>query len=78
MVRSRLKSRLRNRVEVSDVIQEVLIEIVRQFPSFTGDNEAALLGWIRRWLRISWRISVGFTNDGNAVVAYFRSPWIAC
>ena len=30
------------------MIQEVLVEIVRQFPSFTGENEAALLGWMRR------------------------------
>ena len=48
VVRSELKSRLRERVESSDVVQEVLVEIVRQFPSFTGQNEAALLGWMRR------------------------------
>ena len=48
MVNSQLKSRLRKRLELSDVIQEVLFEVVRQFPSFTGDNEAALLGWMRR------------------------------
>jgi RNA polymerase sigma-70 factor (ECF subfamily) len=48
VVRSELKSRLRERVELSDVIQEVLVEIVRQFPNFTGENEAALLGWMRR------------------------------
>jgi RNA polymerase sigma-70 factor, ECF subfamily len=48
VVRSELKSRLRERVELSDVIQEVFIEIVRQFPNFTGENEAALLGWMRR------------------------------
>ena len=48
VVRSELKSRLSKRVELSDVVQEVLVEIVRQFPSFTGDNEPALLGWMRR------------------------------
>ena len=48
VVRSELKSRLRERVELSDVVQEVLVEIVRQFPSFTGESEAALLGWMRR------------------------------
>jgi RNA polymerase sigma-70 factor (ECF subfamily) len=48
VVRSELKSRLRERVEFSDVVQEVLVEVVRQFPSFSGENEAALLGWMRR------------------------------
>ena len=43
-----LRSRLRERVELSDVVQEVLVEIVRQFPSFTGENETAFLGWMRR------------------------------
>jgi len=48
VVRSELKSRLRERVELSDVIQEVMVEIVRQFPNFTGENEGALRGWMRR------------------------------
>ncbi len=48
VVRSELKSRLHERVELSDVVHEVLVEILRQFPSFTGDTEAALLGWMRR------------------------------
>jgi RNA polymerase sigma-70 factor (subfamily 1) len=48
VVRAELKSRLKERVELSDVVQEVLVEVVRQFPSFTGENETALLGWMRR------------------------------
>ena len=40
--------RLRERVELSDVVQEALVEVVRQFPQFTGQNEAALVGWLRR------------------------------
>ncbi|MGZ3487593.1 MAG: sigma-70 family RNA polymerase sigma factor, partial [Isosphaeraceae bacterium] len=32
----------------SDVVQEALVEVVRQFPQFTGQNEAALVGWLRR------------------------------
>jgi RNA polymerase sigma-70 factor, ECF subfamily len=48
VVRSELRSKLRERVELSDVVQEVLVEIVRQFPDFTGENETALLGWMRR------------------------------
>jgi RNA polymerase sigma-70 factor (ECF subfamily) len=35
-------------VELSDVVQEALVEVVRQFPQFTGQTEAALLGWLRR------------------------------
>jgi RNA polymerase sigma-70 factor (subfamily 1) len=48
VVRSGLGSRLRDRVELSDVVQEVLVEVVRQFPQFTGQNEAAVMGWMRR------------------------------
>jgi RNA polymerase sigma-70 factor (subfamily 1) len=48
VVRTGLGARLRERVEMSDVVQEVLVEVVRQFPQFTGQNEAALVGWLRR------------------------------
>jgi RNA polymerase sigma-70 factor (ECF subfamily) len=48
MVRTGLGPRLRERVELSDVVQEALVEVVRQFPQFTGQNEAALVGWLRR------------------------------
>src|SRR5689334_13385487 len=48
VVRSGLGARLRERVELSDVVQEALVEVVRQFPQFTGQNEAALVGWLRR------------------------------
>jgi RNA polymerase sigma-70 factor (ECF subfamily) len=48
VVRSGLGPRLRERVELSDVVQEALVEVVRQFPQFTGQNEAALVGWLRR------------------------------
>src|SRR6201986_3603855 len=47
-VRTGLGPRLRGRVELSDVVQEALVEVVRQFPQFTGQNEAALVGWVRR------------------------------
>src|SRR5579864_1993644 len=47
-VRTGLGPRLRERVELSDVVQEALVEVVRQFPQFTGQTEAALLGWLRR------------------------------
>jgi RNA polymerase sigma-70 factor (subfamily 1) len=48
VVRSGLGAKLRKRVELSDVVQEVLVEVVRQFPQFNGETEAAVLGWMRR------------------------------
>ncbi len=48
VVRTGLGAKLRERVELSDVVQEALVEVVRQFPQFTGENEAALVGWLRR------------------------------
>jgi RNA polymerase sigma-70 factor (ECF subfamily) len=48
IVRIGLGPKLRERVELSDVVQEALVEVVRQFPQFTGQNEAALVGWLRR------------------------------
>src|SRR5438067_10803627 len=48
VVRTGLGPRLRERVELSDVVQETLVEVVRQFPRFTGQDEAALVGWLRR------------------------------
>src|SRR4051794_21884035 len=48
IVRTGLGPRLRERVELSDVVQEALVEVVRQFPQFTGQSEAALVGWLRR------------------------------
>jgi RNA polymerase sigma-70 factor (ECF subfamily) len=48
VVRTGLGPRLRERVELSDVVQEALVEVVRQFPQFTGQTEAALVGWLRR------------------------------
>ena len=48
VVRTGLGPKLRERVELSDVVQEALVEVVRQFPQFTGQNEAALVGWLRR------------------------------
>src|SRR3954452_9697995 len=48
VVRAGLGPKLRERVELSDVVQEALVEVVRQFPQFTGQSEAALVGWLRR------------------------------
>src|SRR3954465_11135348 len=48
IVRTGLGPRLRERLELSDVVQEALVEVVRQFPQFTRRDEAALVGWLRR------------------------------
>jgi RNA polymerase sigma-70 factor (ECF subfamily) len=48
VVRTGLGPKLRERVELSDVVQEALVEVIKQFPQFTGQNEAALVGWLRR------------------------------
>lgn len=48
VVRTGMGHKLRERVELSDVVQEALVEVIRQFPQFTGQNEAALVGWLRR------------------------------
>ena len=46
--RAGLGPKLRERVDLSDVVQETLVEVLRQFPQFTGQDEAALVGWLRR------------------------------
>lgn len=48
LARAGLGPKLRERVELSDVVQETLIEMIRQFPAFTGQDEVALVGWMRR------------------------------
>jgi RNA polymerase sigma-70 factor (ECF subfamily) len=48
IVRTGMGPRLRERIDLSDVVQEALVEVVRQFPQFTGQTEAALVGWLRR------------------------------
>src|SRR3954452_5992429 len=48
VVRAGLGPKLRERVELSDVVQDALVEVIKQFPQFTGQTEAALVGWLRR------------------------------
>jgi RNA polymerase sigma-70 factor (ECF subfamily) len=47
VVNARLGPKLRERVELSDVVQETLVEVVRQFPRFNGETESALVAWLR-------------------------------
>lgn len=48
VARNGLGRKLRERVDLSDVVQEAMVEVVKQFPQFTGQTEAALVGWLRR------------------------------
>jgi RNA polymerase sigma-70 factor (ECF subfamily) len=48
MAQAGLGPKLRHHVDLSDVVQETLVEVVRQFPRFTGETEGALTGWLRR------------------------------
>jgi len=43
IVRTGLGPRLRERLELSDVVQEALVEVVRQFPQFTGMRSVSQL-----------------------------------
>jgi RNA polymerase sigma-70 factor (ECF subfamily) len=47
LARRGLGAKLRERVEVSDVVQDAMLEVVRQFPQFHGQTEASLVGWMR-------------------------------
>ena len=48
VARAALGPQLRRRIELSDVVQETFVEVVRRFPQFAGQSEAELLGWMRR------------------------------
>jgi RNA polymerase sigma-70 factor (ECF subfamily) len=48
VARAGLGPKLCQRMDLSDVVQEAMVEVVRQFPQFTGDTERALACWLRR------------------------------
>lgn len=79
IVRAGMGPRLRERVEMSDVVQEALVEVVRQFPQFTGQNEAALVGWLRRLvaqkLADLGRYHSRAKRSGDAGAVALESPW---
>jgi RNA polymerase sigma-70 factor (ECF subfamily) len=79
VVRTGLGPRLRQRVELSDVVQEALVEIVRQFPQFTGQTEAALVGWLRRLvgqkLADLARYHSRAKRAGDATALHLDAPW---
>jgi RNA polymerase sigma-70 factor (ECF subfamily) len=43
-----LDPRLREQVGISDMVQEAILKIVRQFPEFPERDEVAIVGWLRR------------------------------
>jgi RNA polymerase sigma-70 factor (ECF subfamily) len=79
VVRTGLGPRLRERVELSDVVQEALVEVVRQFPQFTGQNEAALVGWLRKLvgqkLADLGRYHSRAKRAGESVALALDAPW---
>jgi RNA polymerase sigma-70 factor (ECF subfamily) len=79
VVRTGLGPRLRERVELSDVVQEALVEVVRQFPQFTGQTEAALVGWLRKLvgqkLADLGRYHSRAKRAGNGSALPLDAPW---
>ncbi len=79
VVRTGLGAKLRERLELSDVVQEALVEVVRQFPQFTGQNEAALVGWLRRLvgqkLADLGRYHSRIKRTGDAAALPLDAPW---
>ncbi len=79
VVRTGMGPRLRERVDLSDVVQEALVEVVRQFPQFTGQTEAALVGWLRRLvsqkLADLGRYHSRAKRAGEATALPLDSPW---
>ena len=50
LVRLRIGRDLQARIDDSDVVQEVLLRALRDFPAFRGTTEAELMQWLRRIL----------------------------
>jgi RNA polymerase sigma-70 factor, ECF subfamily len=50
LARTQLDKFLRVRCDASDLVQETLLEAVRDFPRFAGTTEAELIAWLRQIL----------------------------
>ncbi len=50
LARTQLDKFLRVRCDASDVVQETLLEALRDFPRFAGSTERELIAWLRRIL----------------------------
>jgi len=50
LARVQIGRRLQGKVDPADVVQEVFLEVHRQFPHFRGETEAEFLAWMRKIL----------------------------
>lgn len=50
LAQGQLGRHLRAKCDSSDLVQQTLLEAYRDFPRFTGQTEAELLGWLRQIL----------------------------
>jgi len=50
MARQQLQSRFQAKFDASDVVQQALLEAVRDFPQFRGQTEGEFIAWLRRIL----------------------------
>ena len=47
LIRHLAGARLKEKIELEDLVQETFLRALRSFPQFRGDTEAALWGWLR-------------------------------
>jgi len=50
LARLEIDTRYRGKFDESDIVQQVLLEAVRDFPQFRGDTEAEFTAWLRKIL----------------------------
>ena len=50
LAESRLDRKLRGRISPSDIVQETMLEALRDFKQFRGTTECEFLGWVRQIL----------------------------
>ena len=50
LARLQVEPRFRDKFDPSDIVQQTLLEAVRDFPQFRGGTEAELAAWLRRIL----------------------------
>jgi len=48
LARMRIGKRLQGKVDAADLVQEVFLNVHRQFPQFRGTSEAEFVSWLRR------------------------------
>src|SRR5439155_21357049 len=48
LVRMQIGKRLQGKVDAADLVQEVFLNVHRQFPQFRGTSEAEFVAWLRR------------------------------